>query len=112
MAPPSPAAVPTLALPPPDAEATVRNTIRQSVGAFESCYQSSLRRDSRIRGRIVVSVNAQANGKVVSAKLDETTIKDDGVIGCITNRLKTLRFPPLGEDVQVTLPLSLVPRED
>jgi len=94
-----------------DPEQTVRNTIRLSMSAFESCYQNSLRRDSRIKGRIVVSVGVAASGKVSSAKIDETNIRDDGVISCITARLKALRFPPLGEDVDVTVPLSLVPRE-
>ena len=81
------------------------------MSAFENCYESSLRRDSRIKGRIVVTVGVSADGHVGSAMVDETTIHDDGVISCITARLKGLRFPPLGEDVQVTLPLSLVPRE-
>lgn len=99
------------ALPAVDPEQTVRNTIRLSISAFEACYQNSLRRDSRIKGRIVVSVSVLASGRVSAAKLDETTIRDDGVITCITSRLKGLRFPPLGEDVEVTLPLSLVPRE-
>jgi len=94
-----------------DAEQTVRNTIKLSLSAFEACYQNSLRRDSRIKGRIVVSVDVDPNGKVVSAKVDETTIKDNGVVNCITARLKALRFPPLGEEVDVTVPLSLVPRE-
>jgi len=94
-----------------DPEQIVRNTLRLSLSAFEDCYQNSLRRDSRIKGRVVVTVGVGANGHVSSAKIEETTIKDDGVINCITTRLRALRFPPLGEEVEVTLPLSLVPRE-
>jgi hypothetical protein len=110
--PPAPAQQPQLvAAPEIDAEQTVRNTIKQSVSAFEACYQNSLRRDSRIKGRVVVFVSVQSGGTVTSARLDESTIKDEGVVSCITARLKTLRFPPLGEDVDVTLPLALVPRE-
>jgi outer membrane biosynthesis protein TonB len=94
-----------------DPEQIVRNTLRLSLSAFEDCYQNSLRRDSRIKGRVVVTVGVAATGHVSSARIEETTIKDDGVINCITTRLKALRFPPLGEEVEVTLPLSLVPRE-
>jgi len=100
--------------PPVDAEQTVRNTIKLSMTAFETCYQNSLRRDSRIKGKVMVTVQVLESGLVNGAKLklDETTIKDEGVLGCITARLKSMRFPPLGEDVEVTLPLSLVPREN
>jgi hypothetical protein len=37
-------------------------------------------------------------------------VQDPEVLGCITGRLKRLRLPPPGEDVEITLPLSLVPR--
>ncbi|MGC4117823.1 MAG: AgmX/PglI C-terminal domain-containing protein [Myxococcales bacterium] len=102
---------PAMQPPPPDAEQTVRNTLRLSMTAFEACYSNSLRRDSRIKGRVVVTVHAEASGKVIAARVEETTLKDEGVVSCITSRLRAMRFPPLGEDVELTVPLSLVPHE-
>jgi hypothetical protein len=96
--------------PPPDPEQVVRGTLHNAIAAFENCYENSLRRDSRIKGRILVALSVEANGRVASAKITESTIKDEPVMDCIASRLRQLKFPPLGEEVDLTVPMALVPR--
>jgi hypothetical protein len=102
--------VPVVPKIPVDPEQTVRNTLRLSITAFEQCYEASLRRDNRVKGRIVVTVNVLASGKIASAKMVETTVRDETVTACILTRLRQVRFPELGEDLELTLPLELVLR--
>lgn len=95
----------------PDAETVVRNGLRAALPAVEACYESELRRHDQLRGRILVSVAVRSSGEVASARIAESTLKNPEVLDCITGRLQRLRLPPPGEDVEITLPLSLVPRE-
>jgi hypothetical protein len=96
--------------PPPDPEQVVRNTLRMAHSAFEACYEDSLRKDSRLKGRVVVTIDVLASGTVASAKITESTVTDTSVLTCISLRLRQLRFPPLGEEIEATLPLVLSPR--
>jgi hypothetical protein len=89
---------------PIDPEAAVRNTLRLGQTAFEACYEHSLRRDNRVRGRIEVNLQVSAAGEVAQAKVIRSNVRDREVLGCIANRLRAMRFPPLGEDVEVTVP--------
>jgi carbonic anhydrase len=93
-----------------DAEAVVRRGLRAALPALEACYESVLRRNGRLRGEILVAVAVRSSGDIASSRIAESTVQDPEVLGCITGRLKRLRLPPPGEDVEITLPLSLVPR--
>lgn len=93
-----------------DAETVVRRGLRAALPALEACYESELRRNGRLRGRILVAIAVRSSGDIASSRIAESTLQNPEILGCITGRLKRLRLPPPGEDVEITLPLSLVPR--
>jgi carbonic anhydrase len=93
-----------------DAETVVRKGLRAALPALEACYESELRRNGKLRGKIIVAVAVRGSGDIASSRIAESTLQNPEVLGCITGRLKRLRLPPPGEDVEITLPLSLVPR--
>lgn len=93
-----------------DAETVVRRGLRAALPALEACYESELRRNGRLRGRILVAIAVRSSGDIASSRIAESTVQNPEVLGCITGRLKRLRLPPPGEDVEIILPLSLVPR--
>jgi carbonic anhydrase len=95
----------------PDAEAVVRNGLHAALPAIEACYESELRRNERLRGKILVAVAVHASGIVASSRITESTLQNPVVLDCIRSRLNRIRFPPPGEEVEVTLPLTLVSRE-
>jgi len=95
---------------PLDPELALRNALRLAQPAFELCYQTALKTDQRLKGRIVVELSLQAVGLVSAARVVESSLKDDGVSACITRKLRSMRLPPLSEDADVTVPLTLVPR--
>ncbi|MBI5544132.1 MAG: AgmX/PglI C-terminal domain-containing protein [Deltaproteobacteria bacterium] len=93
-----------------DPEQAVRGALRLAQPAFELCYQAALKANQRVRGRIVVELSVRVSGEVHEAKVVESTVRDDRVMACIARRLKSMRLPPLEEAIDVTVPLSLVPR--
>ncbi len=95
----------------PDAESVVRAALRAAMPAVEACYESVLRRHEQLHGKILVAVAVRSSGEVASSRIVESSLQNPEVLDCITGRLKRLHIPPPGEDVEITLPLTLVPRD-
>jgi hypothetical protein len=67
--------------------------IKSRIGAVKACYESGLKRNPNIGGKIVLRFEVSAVGKVTSAEIENDTMKDDEVAGCIKSRVMTWRLP-------------------
>lgn len=88
-----------------------RRAVRSKQTLLQLCYEQELKKQAAFDGFLVVALSVAADGHVESAVVDEGTRRDAKVGACIASHLKTLKFPPLGEAVELELPIRLQAQE-
>jgi hypothetical protein len=92
---------------PPEA---IQRIVRSHYGAFHVCYDSGLRRDSSLAGRIVVRFTIDGAGVVTQASDSGSDLRDADVVACVVRGFLNLPFPASeGAKVTVVYPLSFSP---
>jgi len=71
----------------------VNRIVRQNFGRFRLCYESGLRANPNLAGKVVVSVIVTRDGSVGAARLSSTDVPDSGVGLCVTRAFQNLSFP-------------------
>ena len=71
----------------------IRRVIREHRREIRSCYESQLRTDPTLEGRVVVRFTISADGSVASASIAESDVASDAVGECMANRVERWRFP-------------------
>ena len=83
----------------------IAKEIRSRLGAIKACYEAGLKRNPNIGGKVQLRFEVSSVGKVTSADIENDTMHDDEVAGCIKSRVMTWRFPaPAGGSVQFSYP--------
>jgi hypothetical protein len=88
-----------------------RRAVRSKQTLLQLCYEQELKKQAAFDGFVVVALSVGADGRVESAVVEEGTRRDAKVGACIASHLKTLKFPPLGEAVELELPIRLQAQE-
>lgn len=81
--------------------------IRQYKGALVACYESALKRNPSLSGKVTLRFTINKMGKVSKAEIETDTMHDDDVNKCIVDRASGWRFPPPSggsDDVQFAYP--------
>ncbi|MEQ9320671.1 MAG: AgmX/PglI C-terminal domain-containing protein [Polyangiaceae bacterium] len=87
----------------------IQRIVRNNYGRFRACYESALRGNPNLQGRVAVSFLIGRDGTVKTAS-GGGDIPDSGVISCVTQAFYGLSFPaPEGGTVRVTYPIVLTP---
>ena len=83
--------------------------INRHIGEVIYCYEKGLQVKPDLSGRVGVKFLINGQGIVSTAGIENTSLKNAQVEGCITNRLRTWRFPkPIGGvNVKVSYPFVL-----
>ena len=71
----------------------VRRIVRAHVNEVRYCYNQALARDPESKGRVTVQFTVGGTGKVPSAVVQETTMKDPSVGNCVAQAVKRWTFP-------------------
>lgn len=73
-------------------------------GALKGCYESELKKDDSLQGKIKVQFTIEASGRVNQVKVVENTL--NATVGqCVTAQIQRWRFPsPEGGDVTIVYP--------
>lgn len=89
----------------------IRRIVRAHINEVRSCYNAGLTKDPNLQGRVAVNFVIAGTGKVASAVVQESTIKDASVGNCIAKAVKRWTFPKPrgGGNVIVTYPFNLTP---
>jgi hypothetical protein len=89
----------------------IRRIVRAHINEVRYCYNQALARDPNAKGRVAVQFTIGGTGKVPSAVVQETTMKDAGVGNCIAQAVRRWTFPKPegGGSVIVTYPFVLEP---
>ena len=89
----------------------IRRVVRAHINEVRYCYNQGLAKDANLKGRVAVQFTIGGTGKVTSAVVGETDLKDRGVGSCIAQAVKRWSFPKpaSGGAAIVTYPFILQP---
>lgn len=87
----------------------VFNLMQRRMGLFRACYESALRRNSQLAGKISLEIHIARTGVVTDVEIDDDTIGSGAVASCLASRMRRLRFPKSPGGVTVTVPLVFMP---
>lgn len=90
----------------------IQRIVRLSAGRFRACYESALRTNPALEGRVEVRFVIGRDGQVAMAQDGESDLPNDAVKGCIVKSFYALSFPPpMDGTVTVTYPMALTPAQ-
>jgi hypothetical protein len=84
----------------------VQRVVRQNFGRFKACYESGLRGNPGLQGRVAVRFVIGRAGEVENVANGGSDLPDQGVVSCVTRAFYGLSFPPPDSGiVTVTYPI-------
>lgn len=87
----------------------IQRIVRSNFGRFRVCYQSALKNNPNLQGRVSVRFVISRSGTVNSVS-GSGDIPDQGVVSCVTRAFYSLTFPqPEGGIVTVSYPIVFTP---
>ena len=87
---------------------SVASVIKKRKSAIRKCYESALRTNSKVAGKVIVQFTVGPRGRVTKSSVSSNSTGDDGVGKCIAKRLKGWRFPkPENGSVTFSYPFVL-----
>ncbi len=91
---------------------TIQRVVRANFGRFRACYESGLRNNPGLTGRVVTKFVIGRDGAVGVSQDGGSDMPDRGVVNCIVRSYQNLSFPsPEGGVVTVVYPLMFSPGE-
>lgn len=92
--------------------AAVARMIRGRSSAFRRCYETSLRSNPSLAGRVSVQFTIQERGNVSGARATENTTGDSALASCVTRVVSGLRWRqgPEGGAVTFSYPFIFAPQ--
>jgi TonB family protein len=88
--------------------ALVKDAIGTRMTALGRCYERALLRTPGLSGKMKIRVEVGLDGRVTSAKVRRSTLRDKWLQGCVEHRVSGWRLPRLrdGSPVRVTIPVT------
>lgn len=71
----------------------VAATIRNRMGALQSCYEKGLRANAGLTGKITYTITISVMGAVTNVHVRDDSLQDEGVTACTVAKIKGWRFP-------------------
>jgi hypothetical protein len=88
----------------------IQRIVRQSFGDVRACYEKALRRDTNLRGRVVVRFVIGLDGRVTWTGDGGSDLLDTEVVHCVIESFRSLVFPPPERGVvRVVYPIYFAP---
>lgn len=90
----------------------IQRVVRQNFGRFRLCYESGLRGNPGLTGRVVTKFVIGRDGSVAQASDAGSDLPSQDVVSCVVRSFNNLSFPqPEGGVAMVTYPIILSPGE-
>ena len=83
-------------------QALVQRQIKQRLKSITRCYESELRKNPNLSGKVTVTFTIQERGNVTDAKASENTTGSPAVADCVTRTISRFRFNPGPDGGSVT----------
>jgi hypothetical protein len=87
-------------------KSAIQRALKEHQSDLEHCFQEALSRDGKAGGKLVTRLVIEANGKVSSACVQDTTIDDGDLVECMLDELEDIHFGRAKEKVTILHPLS------
>jgi hypothetical protein len=86
----------------------IQRIVRQSFGQFHVCYESAMKKDPTLSGKVALKFTIDAKGTVSQAQMGDTNIADADMATCLVAAVRGLSFPAPdnGGSTVVTYPLQ------
>ena len=84
----------------------VKRILQRRGKMFQQCYETALKANSKLKGKIVIEFTINSRGKVSDASAVKDNVKG-GVAKCVVSAMKRIRFPK-PDDGEVTIQNSFV----
>ena len=89
---------------------TIQRVVRQSYGRFRSCYETGLRSNPNLEGRVTARFVIGRDGAVMNVANGGSDLPDSGVVSCVLGAYYGLSFPtPDNGVVRVSYPIMFSP---
>jgi TonB family protein len=82
--------------------ALVQRQIKQRLKSITRCYESELRRNPTLSGKVTVTFTIQERGNVTDARASQNTTGSPAVADCVTRTISRFRFNPGPDGGSVT----------
>jgi len=69
--------------------------IQKYAAGIQYCYETELKRDDRLRGKLVVAMTVTASGQVQEANVVHNSVGSDRLAACALSQIRSWRFPPV-----------------
>ncbi len=90
--------------------AAIQRIVRNNYGRFRACYETGLRTNPSLAGRVTTRFVIDRDGKVANAASGGSDLPDSGVVSCVVSKFYSLSFPkPEGGVVTVSYPIMFAP---
>ncbi|MEL6181536.1 MAG: AgmX/PglI C-terminal domain-containing protein [Myxococcota bacterium] len=87
------------------------STFRRYNNGLQNCYERGLKRNPSLRGKVSLMVTISASGAVSNVNVRQNTLRDAGVISCMTSQARRWNFPkPEGGSVTVAKTFIFAPQ--
>jgi hypothetical protein len=88
----------------------IQRIVRQNFGRFRLCYETGLRANPNLEGRVVTAFVIGRDGAVSSVQNAGSSMSDPSVVSCVVRSFYGLSFPaPDNGIVTVTYPIAFSP---
>tara|TARA_B100000029_G_C17261548_1_gene846490 strand:- start:81 stop:467 length:387 start_codon:yes stop_codon:yes gene_type:complete len=93
-------------------QAITSNVVAVNLNQIRRCYEQLLQRSPNAKGEITVKFIVTKEGRVASASIKESSIKDSRMKSCITGKIRRWKFPkPIGNKPSIiSYPFTFNPR--
>lgn len=85
----------------------VARIVKRNQASITACFESELRRDPKLHGKISVDIVIAASGKVSKVDVTSNTTTNKGLESCVTDTVRRWRFPAPTEG-EATISTSFV----
>lgn len=88
----------------------IQRIVRMNFGRFRACYESGLKKDPTLTGKVTVKFVIDREGAVSEASDGGSDLPDKAVVACVVRAFQGMSFPqPEGGVVRVTYPIVFAP---
>ena len=74
-------------------KSVIRRVIQSRAGAYQNCYERQLQVKRDLNGKIEMSIKISGRGKVLLARVLNSTMNSPPVEQCIAKNIRKLKFP-------------------
>lgn len=82
----------------------IQRTIRSNASVFTHCYETQLKKNPALEGKVVVRFTTEANGLVSRVQIDDNTTNNANLSRCLRKKFKHLKFPGRETSAEVSYP--------